>query len=92
MEIIERGRKAHGHLPSKIDDRAIGRMFGKDGKTVARWRKDMEKVGATPLMGEDGSFTLKSQEDWDEWVDYWLRIAEPQSWDREQKRLHRESE
>jgi hypothetical protein len=92
MESIERGRKAYGPLPSKIDDRPLGRMFGKHGKTVARWRKDMEEVGAPPLMREDGSFTIMSQEDWDKWADYWFRIAEPQSWDRLQKRFEREAE
>ena len=91
MEIIERGRKASGHLPSKVDDRPLGRMFGKDGKTVARWRADMKEVGAPPLMREDGSFSLQSQDDWDEWVDYWSRVAEPQSWARLQKRLQREA-
>jgi Sigma-70 region 2 len=91
MEIIERGRKASGHLPSKVDDRPLGRMFGKDGKTVARWRTTLKEAGAPPLMREDGSFSLQSQDDWDEWVDYWMRVAEPQSWDRLQKRLQREA-
>jgi hypothetical protein len=75
MEIVERGRKAFGVLPSKIDNRPLGRMLGKDGKTVARWREDMMKVGAPPLMREDGSFTLKSHRRLDLVAD-----AEPSWW------------
>jgi RNA polymerase sigma factor (sigma-70 family) len=91
MEHMERVRKASGLLPAKIDDRAMGRMLGKDGKTIARWRKDMEEVGAPPPIREDGSFTLRGQQDWDEWLDYWFRIAEPQPWSRLQKRREREA-
>jgi hypothetical protein len=91
-ESMERGRKAHGILPSKIDDRPLGRLLGKDGQTVARWRKVTKKVGVPPLMRDDGSFTLETQVDWDAWMDYWSRIAEPQFWNRLQQRLQREAE
>ncbi len=63
MESIERGRRAARILPAKVDDAPMGEKLGKNGKTITRWRKDMVEAGAPPLVEEDGSFTLKSQED-----------------------------
>jgi hypothetical protein len=86
MEIIERRRKAMGKLPAKVDDRLLGRVFGKDGKTIARWRRDTKELGVPPTMKEDGSFALKSPEDWEEWLEYSVRTGAPGTWQRLQRR------
>jgi Sigma-70 region 2 len=92
MEIIERGRRAAGILPAKVDDAPMGENLGKNGKTITRWRKDMVEAGAPPVMEEDGSFTLKSQEDWDTVNEYFQKIADPRGWRRAQKRRQQDSE
>ena len=86
MEIIERRRKAMRKLPAKVDDRAMGRIFDKDGKTIARWRRDTKKLGVPSTMKEDGSFALKGPEDWQEWFEYSVRVGAPDTWWRLQRR------
>ena len=86
MEIVERRRRAMGKLPARVDDRAMGRVFDKDGKTIARWRRDTTEFGVPPTMKDDGSFALKSPEDWEEWFEYSVRIGAPGTWRRLQRR------
>jgi len=98
LEIIERGRKAAKVYPSKLDEKPAGRLLSKDkkkpidGKTIARWRKAMREAGAPPLMKEDGSFTLKGQEDYDTWNEYFLKISHPRVWRRLQRRGRQDSQ
>jgi hypothetical protein len=92
MELIERMRRAAGILPAKVDDAPMGENLGKNGKTITRWRKDMVEAGAPPLMEEDESFTLKSQEDWDTVTEYFQKIADPRGWRQAQKRRQQDSE
>jgi hypothetical protein len=91
IEIVERALKAAGNFPAKIDDRAWGRMFGKDGKTIARWRERTAEAGAPPIIGEDGSVSLKSQEDHDAWTEYWMGVRDPRLRRRREKRRRQES-
>jgi RNA polymerase sigma factor (sigma-70 family) len=98
LEITERGRKAAKAYPAKLDDKPAGRLLSEDkkkpidGKTIARWRNDMREAGVPPLIKEDGSFTLKSQEDYDAWNEYFLKIAHPRVWRRLRRRRQRDSQ
>jgi sigma-70-like protein len=97
MEIIERRRKALGVRPAKVDDKQMGRMLRPDkkpidGKTIARWREDMAEAGPPPFMREDGLFTLKSQEEWDAFTEYFLRINDPRAGRRLQRRRQQDSQ
>ncbi len=92
MEIIERGRKTLGMRPTKVDDKPMGRMLGKDGETIARWRKGMVEAGPPPFMKEDGSFTLKNQDEWDVFTEYFVRIADPRAGRRLQRRRQQDSQ
>jgi len=98
LEIIERRRKAAKDYPAKLDDKQAGRLLSEDkkkpidGKTIARWRKDMREVEAPPLIREDGSVTLNSQEDHDAWNEYFLRIRHPRVWRRRSSRRQQDSQ
>jgi hypothetical protein len=99
MESIERQRKAQGVYPSKVDDKPMGRLLRLrsderriDGKTIARWRNDMAATGSPPFVKEDGSFALRSQEEFDAIAEYCMRSAAPRMWRRVQRRCQRNSE
>jgi len=92
MESIERQRKAEQQYPAKIDDKPMGRALGKDGKTIARWRKDGAGAGPWPSMKEDGSFTLKSQDEMDAFTEHAMRLADPRAFRRLQRRRRQASQ
>ena len=98
METIEKQRKADGARPAKIDNKPMGRILRLRssekpiaGDTIRRWRERRAKAGAPPLMKEDGSFHLESQDDFDAFAEYFMRIADPRAWDRLQRRRQQNS-
>src|ERR687896_980974 len=63
--------------PSLFLHGKLSKALGVSDKTITAWEERIEEAGPPPLLKEDGSFTLKSQQDWDKWVEYWTRIADP---------------
>jgi hypothetical protein len=85
MTILQRRHNVHNPSAKPLSARKLSKALGVSDKTITAWEERIEEAGPPPLLKEDGSFTLKSQQDWDTWVDYWTRIADPISW----RRLHR---
>jgi Sigma-70 region 2 len=65
MEIIERGRRADGLLPAKVDDQVLGKVIAPwlgrekpiDGKTIGRWRRRIAKARDRPSTVDWNSIT-----------------------------------
>ena len=98
METIEKQRKADGARPARLDNKPLGRILRLRsnekpiaGDTIRRWRERRAEAGAPPLMKEDGSFLLESQEDFDAFAEYLLQIADPRAWRRIQRRRQQNS-
>ena len=98
MDTIEKQRKADGARPAKLDNKPMGRVLRLRssekpiaGDTIRRWRERRAKAGAPPLMKEDGSFLLESQEDFDAFAEDLMRIADPRAWNRLQRRRQQNS-
>jgi hypothetical protein len=98
MDTIEKQRKADGVLPARMDNKPMGRLLrfrsGEKpiaGDTIRRWRELRAEAGPPPLMKEDGSFRLESQEDFDAFAEDLLRIADPRAWRRLQRRRQQNS-
>jgi hypothetical protein len=85
MAILQRRHKVHNPSAKPLSARKLSKALRVSDKTITAWEERIKEAGPPPLLKEDGSFTLKSQQDWDAWVDYWTRIADPISW----RRLHR---
>lgn len=98
MDTIEKQRKADGVRPARMDNKPMGRLLrfrsGEKpiaGDTIRRWRELRAEAGPPPLMREDGSFRLESQEDFDAFAEDLLRIADPRAWHRLQRRRQQNS-
>jgi hypothetical protein len=86
MAILQRRHKIRNPSAKPLSARKLSKALGVSDKTITAWEERIEEAGPPPLLKEDGSFTLKSQQDWDKWVEYWTRIADPISWRRLQRR------
>jgi hypothetical protein len=85
MVVLQRQHKIRNPWAKPISCRQLSKLLGVSDKTIRAWQKRIEEAGPPPLLREDGSYTLKGQENLDAWTDYWNRIADPRSW----RRLHR---
>jgi len=85
MVVLQRQHKIRNPSAKPTSCRQLSKLLGVSDKTIRAWQKRIEEAGPPPLLREDGSYTLKGQENLDAWTDYWTRIADPRGW----KRLHR---
>jgi RNA polymerase sigma factor (sigma-70 family) len=86
MVILQRKHKVRNPLAPPISKRQLAKVLGVSDKTIAEWEKRIEKAGAPPpMLNPDGTYRLNTQEEHDQWADYWLRIADPRGWRRLQR-------
>jgi DNA-binding transcriptional regulator YiaG len=86
MVILQRRHKARNPLSPPISKRRLAKLLGVSDKTIAEWEKRIEEAGAPPpMLKADGTYSLNTQEEHDQWADYWRRIADPRGWRRLQR-------